>query len=184
MQQLRVRAVEGRSILHHATVGSARQHRIGHERKVEEPRLENGRLVAGKIVRGKPEPRVRFCMAKDAKPELVTETADLYYRTAILNGDLDYEGHVEVELKDGAYVEGRSWKEPALVRATALNRKARDAAKTAADKTAKAEKDLLERELRAAEEGVSLEEFDARETAKTAPKPEKLATDPKPASPS
>lgn len=143
MQQMKVAPVEGRMVLDPRTIGSAQHHRIGHTRKID----------GEKVVLGRKEPRVRFAFDEKVEHVLVTETADGYFRRAILDGDLDYIEHVELERKltPGKNADGkddeqlpkvevlaptRKWRDVELVRATARNKNAREKAADLAEKEA------------------------------------------------
>lgn len=139
----RVASVEGRQVLDPFTIGQAQQRRVGYTRFVE------GEVSVG----DKREPRIRYKIS--GEPEVVRETTDLYFKRAIVRGDLEY---VETVLDFGTKTE-KVMREPELVRATVLNRKARDeAAATLAAQAADAEKHAA-LELEAAEKGLTLAEF-------------------------
>jgi hypothetical protein len=151
-----VSAVEGRQVVVYSTIGTPSLRRVGHKR------VEEGVVTKA----GRVEPRVRFVFDNDAEPELVQETRDRYYARAVERGDIDYVGTIS---SPGAKDEKKT-RDPALVRVTSQNKTKRATEALKFKSKDKADADALELELRAADEGLTVEEFKAKSTPKSTAK--------------
>lgn len=99
----RVKSIEGRQVVHPATIGTGQQHRIGYRKTTDG--VTHPRGIA--------EPARAFVRCDD--PEVVVDNASGYIRERILDGDLAY-----VETLDAVDAEeGSGELEPELVDATA-----------------------------------------------------------------
>lgn len=156
---LRVRPVEGRMVAN----PFARGRMVGYEASANPKNLEY-RMESGRMEPSRDWNRVDGDV-------LLQETTDGYIRRAILDGDLEY---IETVENPGTKSE-RKTRSPELVLASTKHAKVREAQKLAETKYLAEQASLEARALAAADQGLTLDELNAKEAEEAKKKTDKSA---------